>query len=303
MYKIALFGYSFSGKTALFRKMTGKADDVYDPFKPNVGVGKFRDSALDMVAGKAGAKKTVYSEFEFFDFKGFPSSEGFSDDYMKRLLEMDLIVCNVKNFTGESDPCKEANSLMMELILYDTGRIEKLLNRSANAYNGLSSLQTKALEEGLKLLEEEKFLNRMDDVERKLLQGLELLTVKPVLFYINGKNRSLDLPVAYLQQDFAEFSEEIFYNGVTKALNLITFYTIKGDIAQSWVVPENLNARESAGKVHKDIEKGFIRAATLHFRDFMEIGDWHKAKAAGILKFLGPNSKIADRDVVEFYFH
>ena len=303
MYKIALFGYSFSGKTALFREVTGREDEIYDPSRPNVGVASFKDENLDKVAGAAGAKKRVYPEFEFFDYKGFPESSGFSEEYLRNLLGVDLILCVVDNFREDSHPEKDSGSILMELILYDAARIEKLMGRKTEEGKAPSSQQLHALETGLKLLEEEKMLYAMDEDNKKLLQGMEFLTAKPVVFYINGSKRSILPASTHVIQDVRDFNSGIFYETLIKALSLVTFYTIKGDIAQGWLVPGSFTARESAGRVHRDIEKGFIRAATIHFKDFIEIGDWHKAKSSGILKFLGPNSKISDRDVVEFYFH
>ncbi len=304
MYKIAFFGYSYSGKTTLFRKITGKTDDTYDPLKPNVGIGRFRDGVLERIAEISGAKKVVYPEFEFFDFKGVPAAIGFSDDYLKHLFETEIIVCIVKNFDGESEPEKEAGSLLMELIFYDTERIENLLSRADSAYKGLSQQQVKVLEAGLKLLTEEKLLNSLDEQDKKLLKGIEILTIKPVFVYVNGTTKKpFTLPLPHINQEIETLDEELFYNSIIQALSLITFYTIKGDIAQGWLVPESFTAKQAAGKVHQDIEKGFIRAATLHFKDYIEIKDWHKAKTSGLLKFLGPNSNIADKDIVEFYFH
>lgn len=302
MYKIALFGYSCCGKTALFKKITGRKEEIYDPFKPNIGIGAFFDKDLDKVAKVAKARKTVYPEFEFCDYKGLPETSGFSEERLNPLLSADLVCCTVNNFSADAHPDKESGSLLMELILYDSARIEKLLSRGEEHLKSFSPQQLKILEEGLQFLEDERFLNELEDGKKKLLRGIELLTIKPILLYINGGSKPVSLPYRYIQQAGGEFDGELLFKGILKEMSLASFYTIKGDIAQSWLVPDSLTAREAAGKVHKDIEKGFIRAAALHFKDFIEIGDWHKAKNMGVLKFLGPNSKIADKDVVEFYF-
>lgn len=303
MYKLALFGYSGGGKTALFRKLTGKNDDVYDPMKPNLAVGRYNDAALEKVAAAAGTKKTVYPEFGIYDFKGMPSSDGFPDDYLKNLSSMDAIICTVNNYQGDSDPVKDCNSLLMELVLYDAARIEKMLERAEKPNSGLGERLLKVLGEGLKLLESEKRLSSLDSDNLGLLNGMEFLTVKPLLFFVNGNSVPCGISLPAVLSDVSVLDPVDFYPAIIKAMSLVTFYTVKGDISQGWLVPGSLNARESAGKVHKDIEKGFIRVATVNYKDFLGAGGWQKAKASGLLKFLGPNSSISDMDVVEFYFH
>ncbi|MCK9266471.1 DUF933 domain-containing protein [bacterium] len=299
MYKIGLFGYSYSGKTSIFKAITGKTDDTYNPLRPNVGIGKFKDKILDEIVLTAKSEKTIYSEFEFFDFKGMPETTGFSDDYLKQLLETELIIGVVKNYDENSKPEQESTSLIMELVFFDIARIEKLLSSN----KGLLPQQIKILETGLKLLEQEKLLNTLDSKEIKILQGIELLTIKPILIFINGEEKPYTSQLQHIKNNILEFDEEQFYANIIQRLSLTTFYTIKGKMSQSWLVSNTLNAKESAGKVHKDIEKGFIRAAVVSYKDFLAMGDWQKVKSAGGLKFLGPNSKISDKDIVEFYFN
>lgn len=304
MFKIALFGYAQSGKTALFRRLTGKKDDVYDPFKPNAGMGIYKDGNIARIAEIQKYRKQVYPEFELYDFKGFPEGEGFPPNYYKSFFDKDIIVCVVGNFSPDSRPEEEAASLLMELVFYDTERIQKMLEKGADASGGAEKGQIDVLKKGLSLLEKEKMLNELSPEERKLIQGMELITVKNVLIYINGdaKPFNLSFPFRIQQKAVDSLDAEAFYAAVMRSSSLIAFYTIKGDIVQGWIVPSLCTARQAAGRVHKEIEKGFIKAATLHLKDLLEIGSWHTAKNMGVLKFLGPNSEISDGDVIEFFF-
>ncbi len=303
MVKIALFGYSDSGKTTLFRYLTGKNEELYDPFKPCIGVGIYKDSNIDRITEIHKARKVVYPEFEFFDFKGFPLSQGFPDNYFSHFFDMDIIVCVINNFSETSSPEKESASLLMELILYDTEKIQSILKKRDDGTSAISQQQVDVLKKGLKVLEDERLLNEMADVDKRLIYGIQLLTTRQVFLYINGARQKFTLPAGcpYLIQN--EPDALSLYKSIMKALSLITFYTVKGDIVQGWVIPSSYTARQAAGKIHKDIEKGFIKAAVLPVKDFLEIGSWQAAKNTGALKFLGPNSLISDGDIVEFYFH
>jgi len=303
MVKIALFGYSGSGKTTLFRYLTGKTEELYDPFKPCIGVGIYKDSNIDRITEIHKARKVVYPEFEFFDFKGFPLTQGFPDNYFAHFFDIDIIVCVINNFSEDASPEEEASSLLMELILYDTEKIQSILHKKEGGTVSISQQQADVLKKGLKVLEDEHLLNEMVDVDKRLIYGIQLLTTRQVLLYINGESKNFNPGTGVPSIIQKEPDALSLYKSIMKALSLITFYTVKGDIVQGWVIPSSYTARQAAGKIHKDIEKGFIKAAVLSLRDFIEIGSWQAAKNTGALKFLGPNSLISDGDIVEFYFH
>jgi ribosome-binding ATPase YchF (GTP1/OBG family) len=290
MIKIALFGYSGSGKTYIFKKLTGKETEIFDPFKPNIGIGIYKDEKLEKITEIIKPKKIIYPEFEINDFKGFPESEGFPPEYFKNLFDMDILLLIIKNFSDEFNPEEEMASLIMELIYHDIERVENIIEARKKEEGDIE-----IWERCLEFLKKEKFLKDME-IDKKKLLGAELITLKEFLIFSNGNKKEIkaDIPVIY---DINEI-----YKKVIEKLGMITFYTIKGDIAQAWIIPKNLTAKQAGGKIHKDIEKGFVKAATLNFKEFIEIGDWHKAKNMGILKFLGPNSYISDGDIVEFYF-
>ncbi|MCM8762284.1 MAG: DUF933 domain-containing protein [Candidatus Omnitrophica bacterium] len=302
MVKVALFGYSGSGKTTLFHYLTGKGEELYDPFRPNVGVGIYKDSNIDRITAIHKARKVVYPEFEIFDFKGFPSVQGFPSSYFNNFFDMDVIVCVVNNFDQDTDPNKDATSLLMELILYDTEKIQTILQKKKDGSAAIGQQQIDVLKKGLQILEGEHLLIEIPDGDKKLISGIQLLTTRYAFLYINGDTKKFNL-TAYPYIIQKEHNAITFYKSIMDVMGLITFYTVKGDIVQGWVIPSSYTARQAAGKVHKDIEKGFIKAAVISVKDFFELGSWQAAKNTGALKFLGPNSFLSDGDIVEFYFH
>ncbi|MCM8802673.1 MAG: DUF933 domain-containing protein [Candidatus Omnitrophica bacterium] len=290
MIKVALLGYSGSGKTYIFRQITGKSEEIFDPFKPNVGIGIYKDETLEKIKEIIKPKKVVYPEFEIYDFKGFPEGQGFPHNYFKNFFESDILLLIVKNFLDETNPQEELESLIMELIYHDIERVESIIEARKRENFGIE-----IWEKCLDFLKKERLLKDID-IDKKQLLGAELITLKEILIFSNGNKKEIKtkFPIIY---DLKEI-----YKGILEVLGMITFYTIKGDIAQAWVIPKNLTAKSAAGKIHKDIEKGFVKAVALNFKEFIEIGDWNKAKNMGILKFLGPNSLISDGDIIEFYF-
>jgi GTP-binding protein YchF len=88
-----------------------------------------------------------------------------------------------------------------------------------------------------------------------------------------------------------------------EVLKLVTFYTTVSSELRAWTVPEGTLAPKAAGKIHSDMERGFIRAEILSFSDFMDCGSEHAAREKGFLRSEGKDYLIRDGDVVHFRFH
>ncbi|MHC4779063.1 MAG: redox-regulated ATPase YchF [Planctomycetota bacterium] len=86
------------------------------------------------------------------------------------------------------------------------------------------------------------------------------------------------------------------------ALNLVTFYTTVGPELRAWTVPEGTPAPRAAGRIHTDMERGFIRAEVVDFNAFVEAGSEGKARESGGLRVEGKGYEIRDGDVVRFKF-
>lgn len=87
-------------------------------------------------------------------------------------------------------------------------------------------------------------------------------------------------------------------------LDLITFYTFKDDPAQiqAWPIKQGATAKQAAGKVHTDMERGFIKAEVVGYDDFIRAGGKDAARSAGKLRIEGKDQMIRDGEVVEFRF-
>jgi GTP-binding protein YchF len=86
-------------------------------------------------------------------------------------------------------------------------------------------------------------------------------------------------------------------------LDLITFFTITGGReVRAWPIQRGTKAAQAAGKVHSQMERGFIRAEVLAFEQLVESGDWHAARERGVLRVEGRDYEVRDGDVCLFRF-
>jgi len=87
-----------------------------------------------------------------------------------------------------------------------------------------------------------------------------------------------------------------------RLLDLVTFYTTVGTELRAWTVPRGTNAPRAAGRIHTDMEEGFIKAEVIPFADFDSAGSEQAARRAGVARIEGKDYEIADGDVVSFHF-
>lgn len=175
-----------------------------------------------------------------------------------------------------------------------------------------------------------------------LNEELFLLTGKPILHVVNvdenidedkvleilekikkslGKEKSEVLAVcAQLEFELMDFSQEEkkeylksygweetgldrIITSSYRLLDIINFYTTKGKETRAWTVPRNTRALKAAGKIHTDMEKGFIRAEVITFEKLKETGSMVKAREKGWIRLEGRDYLIQDGDIVQFRFN
>ncbi len=86
-------------------------------------------------------------------------------------------------------------------------------------------------------------------------------------------------------------------------LDLLTFFTVGPKEARAWTVAKGATAPEAAGVIHTDFQRGFIRAETISYHDYINHGGETRAKEAGKLRIEGADYKLADGDVLHFRFN
>ncbi|MGI6513538.1 MAG: redox-regulated ATPase YchF [Syntrophomonadaceae bacterium] len=86
-------------------------------------------------------------------------------------------------------------------------------------------------------------------------------------------------------------------------LGLISFFTVGEDEVKAWTITKGLTAREAAGKIHSDMERGFIRAEVIAFDDFAKAGSMTAARTEGTLRLEGKDYVVNDGDIIHFRFN
>jgi hypothetical protein len=176
--------------------------------------------------------------------------------------------------------------------------------------------------------------------EEKALRDYALLTLKPILLIVNvgehDASRIADIerefaaryaaagtPVValcgQLEMELAQLSEEEAWefrqelgltdSGVRRVLQktfdlmgLITFYTVVGDECRAWTVPRATPAQQAAGKIHSDMERGFIRVEVIGWQELLACGSLAEARKRGILRTEGKGYPVQDGDVLHILF-
>jgi len=176
--------------------------------------------------------------------------------------------------------------------------------------------------------------------ERAILTECQLLSAKPVLFVANvseGKNADevmvqkvrefaakrgarvvticgqLEAELSSLpESERADFLNEM---GLTESglvrltreayslLDLVTFFTAGETESRAWPIPRNTKAPQAAGKIHSDMERGFIRAEVYHYDDLLACGSEAKVKEKGLFRLEGKDYIIKEADIVYFRFN
>ena len=85
-------------------------------------------------------------------------------------------------------------------------------------------------------------------------------------------------------------------------LDLVTFYTLANGKLQAWQLPRGWMAPQAAGRIHSDMETGFIRAEVAACRDLLSCGSMAKLRESGQLRVEGKDYIVADGDVINFLF-
>jgi ribosome-binding ATPase YchF (GTP1/OBG family) len=86
-------------------------------------------------------------------------------------------------------------------------------------------------------------------------------------------------------------------------LDIITFFTAGEIESRAWPIPKNMKAPQAAGKIHSDMERGFIRAEVYHYNDLLACGSEAKVKEKGLFRLEGKDYVIKEADIVYFRFN
>ena len=333
--KIGLVGFPGSGKTTVFNALTGlSAGTGFHSArgKTNLGTVKVPDERVVALANLFHPKKTTLAEITFSDVAGSGSGKSLDDQTLAAMREVDALCQVVRGFPDAAGapaaPLAEARNLEDEMNLADLIIVEKRLERlqrekSKSAEVPLMETLKSALEAGTPLRRVELSADQW-----AMLSGFRFLTAKPLLLVLNVPESEAAAPppegfvalAGQVEMDIAQMPAEEqsefvaslgleepaigrFIHAAYKLLDLISFLTAGDDECRAWPIRRGLTAPKAAGKIHSDIERGFIRAEVVRWDDLVHYGSEGKCREAGKLRSEGKEYVVQDGDVINFRFN
>lgn len=307
----------------------------------NLGLIKVPDTRIDTLSSIFEPKKTTYSEITFADIVN-PLQEKFSPAILEKLKYMEALVLVIKGFDngqGDFHPQEDLASLHGELLFSDFAIAEKSLSKLQKERKDPSLIQV--MERVYACLEQERPLRSLDwpEIDQKKLVGYAFLTSKPALVVLNipesGSKPDLSLNlkdycqanqlglmeiIGSLEEEISQLSPEEqgaflqemglkesarakFIRETYQMMNLISFFTVGKDEVRAWAIPQGTPAVKAAGKIHSDIERGFIRAEIVSYSDFIRYKDLNEVKKNGLMRLEGKDYLVKDGDIINFRFN
>jgi GTP-binding protein YchF len=352
------------GKSTLFNAITqAGAESANYPFctiDPNVGVVAVPDDRLQKIAELVGPEAVIPTSTEFVDIAGLvqgaSKGEGLGNQFLGNIRQTDAILhvvrCfddpNIVHVSGSVDPLRDIDVINTELMLADLDSIEKRfqkLEKTAKNTQDKNLKQdfevTKKMKEALSAGKPARTV-KLTEEEKPLLNILQLLSSKPVLYVCNvneedfakGGNKWVEQVKEYaktegnnatmisaaIEAEISTLSPEeqtefLATLGVTEKgmdrlihesyalLNLATYFTAGKKEVRAWTIRKGTKAPQAAAVIHTDFEKGFIRAETYHCEDLFKLKTEAAVKEAGLYRSEGKEYVVKDGDILLFRFN
>lgn len=352
------------GKSTLFNCLSStKAQAANFPFctiEPNVGVITVPDKRLIVLAEISKTKKIIPTTIEIVDIaglvKGASKGEGLGNKFLANIRNTSAIIhvlrCfsndNITHVDGTVDPVRDKGIIDTELQFKDLETVESRLSKSQKMAKIGGNSQAKRTVEILlqyKSVLEQGLCARtvkLDKEELKLVEDLNLLTSKPVLYVCNVDEQSavtgneftkavaeaivdedaeMLIIAAATEADISEleqyderlmFLEEIglsesgverLIKSAYKLLDLETFLTTGVVETRAWTYVKGMKAPQTAGVIHTDFERGFIRAEVIKYDNFVSLGSEKACRDAGKIGIEGKEYVVQDGDIMHFLFN
>ncbi len=240
---------------------------------------------------------------------------------------------SVMHPSGSINPLRDVDTMLTELLLNDLIAVERKLERLADERKKggtdktVNARQTEMFEKLHKTLSGSQPLRSVEFTheEQKELSSFGLLTRKPILTVFNlGEGQpapdakldhpcvalmgKLEMEIAQLSaQDATIFMEEygIKELSLNRMINLSydllqvqIFFTVGEDEVRAWTTHRGATAQESAGEIHTDLARGFVRAEVVAYDDLIRLGSMNEAKAKGKLRLEGKEYLIKNGDIM-----
>jgi ribosome-binding ATPase YchF (GTP1/OBG family) len=338
--RVGIVGLPNAGKSTLFNALTQAGADAAEyPFTtvdPNVAIVPVPDERLERIGEVLGIERRVREQVEFVDIaglvRGAHAGEGLGNRFLGHIRDVDAVLHVVRTFEhpqvghphGEIDPVADLDVVQTELVLADLETAERRLADAERALGG-GDKSAKA--------DVELWRAAVDELGagRAAPPAAGLLSSKPALIVANVGEGEEPPPglgdsqrvVAVCALDEAELGAldpeeaavmradlglesdalERIVAAAYELLDLVTFFTaVGGTEVRARSLRRGGTAWDAAGKVHTDMQKGFVRAEVIGWEELVAAASFAHAREQGKLRIEGRDYAVADGDVVTVKF-
>tara|TARA_B100001559_G_C16283199_1_gene521630 strand:- start:28 stop:792 length:765 start_codon:yes stop_codon:yes gene_type:complete len=245
---------------------------------------------------------------------------------------------DIQNVNSSVDPIRDLEIIETEMMLADLESIQKRLEK--NNKKKVDEVQLKIMEITSDCINKSKdFQILHNQFEKKILKQSGLLSLKPKIFVCNVDEASIVNGNQYTEAFVKKFGEKntlvvsadienqinqleneekknymemiglkktglnILIQKGYNILELDTYFTSGPEETRAWTIQKNCTAPKAAGVIHTDFEKGFIRAETISYEDFVKNKGWINSKTNGKMRVEGKEYIVKDGDILNFRFN
>jgi GTP-binding protein YchF len=245
---------------------------------------------------------------------------------------------DIQNVNPTVDPIRDLEIIETEMMLADLESIQKRLEK--NNKKNVDEEQLKILEIASDCINNSKDIQILyEQFDKKLINQSGLLSLKPKIFVCNVDEASVQNGNKYTQTFIDKFGEKntlivsadienqinqleneekenymemigLKRTGlnmlIQKGYNILeldTYFTSGPEETRAWTIQKNCTAPKAAGEIHTDFEKGFIRAETIAYEDFIANDGWVNSKTNGKMRLEGKDYIVKDGDILNFRFN
>ena len=245
---------------------------------------------------------------------------------------------DIQNVNSTVDPVRDLEIIETEMMLADLESIQKRLEK--NNKKNITEEQLKILELAADYINNSKDIQILyNQFEKKILNQIGLLSLKRKIFVCNVDEASVQNGNKYTKAFIEKFGTKntlIISADIENQINqleneekknymemiglkrtglnmliqkgynileLDTYFTSGPEETRAWTIQKNCTAPKAAGEIHTDFEKGFIRAETIAYKDFISNQGWINSKTNGKMRLEGKDYIVKDGDILNFRFN
>ena len=273
--------------------------------------------------------------------KGASKGEGLGNKFLSHIREVDAICevvrcfedSNIVHVDGNINPIRDVETIKLELIFADLEVIEKRLDKAQKMLKADKKYQAEidVLNKVKSALEDGKSARtvNLNEEEKEWMKDTFLLTNKPILYIANieenqisniENDENVKKVKALAEEELSGLEDEdkkemlealgLDESGLDKVikrsydlLGLMSFLTAGEPEVRAWTIKKGTKAPEAAGKIHSDIQRGYIKAEIVNYDDLIKEGGIVQAREKGLVRSEGKEYIMQDGDVVLFKFN